>query len=202
MTTPEDKLEANLPPIIIDDEQLFPLFRLPPELWAKIGKEVIDATPKVRGWSFAKRIELSGGYHRDASKTLCSPAITRTCRVLRAELLPQFYASCIRFNFYFPRDSLDGPIPQNLLSSPVTAGKCAWLRSIGPANRRCLTEVAFCCDPSRLQAGLRDLRGLLGSGGVPVGVELSNAPKEAEYAYECAEILEMYGRSLHPLVFT
>ncbi|KAK1080899.1 hypothetical protein LTR33_005147 [Friedmanniomyces endolithicus] len=201
MTPPQDKLEANVP-LMTDDEQPFPLLSLPPELWAKIGKEVINATPKVRGWPFAKRIELSGSYHLDASKTLCPPAITHTCRVLRAELLPRFYASCIRFNFYFPPDSLDGPIPQNLLSSPITKDKCAWLRFIGPAGRRCLTEVAFCCDPSRLPVGLRELRALFGSESGPFGVELSNAPKEAEYAYEFAEILEMYGRSIHPLVFT
>ncbi|KAK0271914.1 hypothetical protein LTR35_009362 [Friedmanniomyces endolithicus] len=192
-TRNQAKLEAKMLPTTADDEP-FSLLTLPPEIWARIGKKVIDSAPRVQGWPFMGPIALLRS-HQEAAAKLCQPAITRTCRALRAELLPYFYASRIRFNIYFRHH-------QAYTDDPMNQDKCAWLKSMGSAGRQCLTEVALCCEPDRVQLGLRYLREILDDEDVSCEVELSDPPMETKYARECAAISRMYGPSTYPLVFT
>lgn len=60
------------------------ILALPAELWSKIGRLVIDNSKHLSTRDFKHR---NSEYHQ--------PPITRTCRILREELLPYFYATKI-----------------------------------------------------------------------------------------------------------
>ncbi|KAK5677498.1 hypothetical protein LTS10_010070 [Elasticomyces elasticus] len=102
-------------------EEPFPLFKLPPEIWARVGIYALGQKRKV-----------SYQYSRDSNKVwqkrTRQPAITRTCQDLRAELLPIFYkqyVSCV-FSFEMYSD---------------WKGRAAWLHAIGAVNRHSLSDV-------------------------------------------------------------
>ncbi|KAK0930086.1 hypothetical protein LTR29_016806 [Friedmanniomyces endolithicus] len=191
MTTPQDKVEANVPPII-DDEEPSPLLRLPAELWARICKDALYAKGPSRPGNRPRKI-LWFGFPRNFVRRP-QPAITRTCRILRAELLPQFYASRKRFIIYFQPWTDEQNLEEN-------EAMCAWLHVIGSANRRCLKEVALCCKPALLKEELRALRKALRRNGVSSTVERSKTSEVVEYIrnrrkYRPGEFMK------YPLVFT
>lgn len=66
-------------PLIIS--QPFRLLDLPPEIWSKIGRLVVDGAAICT---------------QDTITKAKRPAITRTCLVLRNELLPYFYRTKVR----------------------------------------------------------------------------------------------------------
>ncbi|KAK1822280.1 hypothetical protein LTR12_003220 [Friedmanniomyces endolithicus] len=165
------------------DTMRFPLLSLPAELWAKIGKEIIKNTRTTGDWPWSY----------DSQEVLCQPAITRTCRVLREELLPHFYASCVQFNFVFDLNREDGYDTYTLQE------KLVWLHSIGPANRRYLPKMVLSYnpdlwEPDTVHVHLRDIlaaivreflhellceiRELLSSEDLLREVELTSPPKE------------------------
>ncbi|KAK5738225.1 hypothetical protein LTR17_006102 [Elasticomyces elasticus] len=120
--------------------EVFGLLNLPPELWLKIGKYVLDNTPKVKSWpsNYARRVSPQ------AYAPLRQPAITRTCYALRIELLPLFYQGHIRFRFY---DSHNGGCARG---SP----QIKWLSAIGATNRRCLKNIELLAVPSDLEGNV------------------------------------------------
>ncbi|KAK4497309.1 hypothetical protein PRZ48_011759 [Zasmidium cellare] len=71
----------------VEDEEVKPfrLLDLPPEIWSKIGKMVIDDIPEVTMYTF----------RRFPCKDHQAP-ILRTCRVVREELLPYFWEAGVK----------------------------------------------------------------------------------------------------------
>ncbi|KAK4612111.1 hypothetical protein CLAFUW4_13357 [Fulvia fulva] len=110
----------------------FPLLDLPPELWSKIGKLVVDQSDKVTDSTIVLITQSSDPRERAKYREeIGQPAITRTCQVLRAELLPYYYRSKISVQVI--AGSLE----------VVSVGK--WLRSIGDKNRSALARVWLRC---------------------------------------------------------
>lgn len=116
----------------------FRLFDLPPELWLRICElAVIKATPIQCG----RESRL-----RDSAAIVRQPAIIRTCRLLRREGLPIFYAA----NDFEMVHSYNVPCPR------------AWLAAIGAralAGMRTLTMHSNCqtdfWEGSFLRAGIQ-----------------------------------------------
>ncbi|KAK5691508.1 hypothetical protein LTR97_011501 [Elasticomyces elasticus] len=113
---------------VTENDQVFRLFDLPPELWVRVARLALDDKPKIRAWPRWDTHE----------QILAQPAITRTCHALRVEILPLFYESHIRFRF----DGLAGGVKRRV-----------WLRAMGAANRRCLKNVELIAIPEDLQDG-------------------------------------------------
>ncbi|KAF7188661.1 hypothetical protein HII31_09913 [Pseudocercospora fuligena] len=81
-------------------EKPFRLLDLPPELWIKIGQMAVDdATEPNKCLAREKESaeDVSGAWPLDSETTVgesqrvLQPAITKTCRILRRELLPYHY---------------------------------------------------------------------------------------------------------------
>ncbi|KAK5744744.1 hypothetical protein LTR17_001820 [Elasticomyces elasticus] len=121
--------------------EAFPLFKLPPELWLRIGKYVLGQTRKVL-------YQYSRESNKVWQKRTRQPAITRTCRDLRAELLPIFYqqyVSCV-FSFEMYSD---------------WRGRAAWLHAIGAVNRHSLSDVTLISDSDDLLVASNQLEKIL-----------------------------------------
>ncbi|EME83641.1 uncharacterized protein MYCFIDRAFT_211380 [Pseudocercospora fijiensis CIRAD86] len=101
---------------LLKDSKVVALPHLPLEIWYTIGKFAIDAEDEISNrWSKDKR---------EQNALMRQPGITRTCKLLRDELLPYWYATkatCELWEFSFSWADLN--IPQ-------------WLRMIGPEARR------------------------------------------------------------------
>ncbi|KAK4612108.1 hypothetical protein CLAFUW4_13358 [Fulvia fulva] len=104
----------------------FRLLDLPPELWSKIGQLIVDDASTV---TEKKLYWIHHPYPSSAQELaeIQQPATTRTCSILRAELLPYYYQSKISISV----------IASSLASRVV--GK--WLRMIGSKNRSVVTGV-------------------------------------------------------------
>ena len=93
-----------------------------------IGKYVLDGLSKYHMWPWA-----------ESWKALRQPAICRTSKALRAELLPYFYTHVeYRFwhmNYYMSMSDERLPL--------------AWLQAIGVENRRHLRHVTMATYPSK-----------------------------------------------------
>ncbi|KAK5738358.1 hypothetical protein LTR17_006077 [Elasticomyces elasticus] len=124
-----------------NNNKVFGLLDLPPELWLKIAKYVLDNTPKVKSWPSNYAVRLRP---QDCAP-LRQPAITRTCHALRIELLPLFYEGHIRFRFY---DGHNGGCARGSTRSE-------WLSAIGATNRRCLKNVELLANTYQLRHDLR-----------------------------------------------
>ncbi|KAK4957175.1 hypothetical protein LTR10_005133 [Elasticomyces elasticus] len=108
------------------DEEPFPLFKLPPEIWLRIGKYALSQTPKV-SYKYSN-ITKSTKISKVWQERMRQPAITQTCRSLRAELLPLFYRHYVSCIFAWEHHS-------------NWKGRAIWLHAIGAANRRSLSDV-------------------------------------------------------------
>ncbi|KAK3661627.1 hypothetical protein LTR56_000115 [Elasticomyces elasticus] len=101
--------------------ETFPLFKLRPEFWLRIGKYVLGQTRKVL-------YQYSRASNKVWQKRTRQPAITRTCQALRAELLPIFYKQYVSCIFAWEHHI-------------NWKGRATWLHAIGAANRRSLSDV-------------------------------------------------------------
>ncbi|KAK4631876.1 hypothetical protein CLAFUW4_03886 [Fulvia fulva] len=130
----------------------FRLLDLPPEIWSKIGMMAIEDTPPCTNASIAsaKSPPTRHRTFKSSSPDIPTPAIqitcnlsvpltsqqppiTRVCRVLREELLSQYYRTKVRLSLvYYDAEA-------------STMGK--WLRSIGPENRRLVNRVGIALSP-------------------------------------------------------
>lgn len=73
---------------VTNSNQRTSLLDLPPEIWSKTGKLVIEDSNPLTGGAFARERQPQTRWHQ--------PPLTRTCRVLRNELLPQFYKTRVK----------------------------------------------------------------------------------------------------------
>ncbi|KAK5677497.1 hypothetical protein LTS10_010069 [Elasticomyces elasticus] len=126
----------------------FPLLDLPAEIWIKIGQLAIDATPRVHVNTYnlcgvGNKVRPSLQKFQDLVR---QPAITATCRILRAELLPYAYQ-----NQYLFRCFGDGWDAERTWLSQ-------WLRSIGAANRESLRGVELMAEPKGIEESRAILR--------------------------------------------
>ncbi|KAK5744739.1 hypothetical protein LTR17_001815 [Elasticomyces elasticus] len=124
---------------VTENDEVFRLFDLPPELWIRIARLALDDKPKIRAWP-------DNHPTGTCELVLNQPAITRTCHALRAEILPLFYESHIRFRFY---NGLAGGFN-------YSSQRRAWLRAIGAANRRCLKNVELLAVPEDMSGRKTD----------------------------------------------
>ncbi|KAK4612296.1 hypothetical protein CLAFUW4_13450 [Fulvia fulva] len=131
-----------------DQEKPFRLLDLPAEIWSKIGKLAIDNTTTLT----ASNIKcLKPQYHGRSSydrSAAIQPAITRTCRALRYELLHYYYRTTIAIHTKDGEDALELDAIGD------------WLRSIGAVNRRCVSGVTVSVEYDDASA-LKGLRGQL-----------------------------------------
>lgn len=93
------------------------LLDLPAEIWAQIGRLAIDATPQLDRSAVTPWEACKGG------SPARQPAITRTCRILRQELLPYYYKTRVQMTIY-----------AGLVSDPESDVE-RWLQAIGHENR-------------------------------------------------------------------
>ncbi|KAK5743276.1 hypothetical protein LTR17_002753 [Elasticomyces elasticus] len=117
----------------------FPLLSLPPELWIRICTYAIDARNDLIHWPrptieeiFDHDMANDQAMIRYAYAKLRQPAITLASRVLRAELLPYFYAHRVRMQFYLGH---------------INDGQLKWLDAIGQKNRKNLRRVELMAWP-------------------------------------------------------
>ncbi|KAK5738355.1 hypothetical protein LTR17_006074 [Elasticomyces elasticus] len=122
-------------------EEPFPLFKLPPELWFRIGKYVLGQTRNVL-------YQYSRESNKVWQKRTRQPAITRTCQDLRAELLPIFYQHHVTCVFGFEMYS-------------DWKGRAAWLHAVGAANRHSLSDVRLITDSDGLLVASTELEKIL-----------------------------------------
>ncbi|KAK4892521.1 hypothetical protein LTR27_008985 [Elasticomyces elasticus] len=169
---------------VTENDEVFRLFDLPPELWVRIARLALDDKPKIRAWP---------DYHPTGTYELVlhQPAITRTCHALRVETLPLFYESHIRFRFY---NGLDGGFN-------YSSRRRAWLRAIGAANRRCLKNVELLAIPEDMQddqeyKGRWNPSDFLGK--FDLDVELGTPIKDT-YGLESEHTVS--GEMVYPLIF-
>ncbi|UJO23814.1 uncharacterized protein CLAFUR5_12682 [Fulvia fulva] len=82
-----------------DEQPKRSLLDLPAELWSKIGKLAIENSPFFRTSSLDEPdFDLIAQEKWQRMLRLHQPAITRTCRALREELLPYFYQQRVIMN--------------------------------------------------------------------------------------------------------
>ena len=75
------------------------LLDLPAELWAKIGRCAIDAAETYNPLA-SKDLSTHAQDVTHVEERYHQPAILRTCRILREELLPYFYATKIQLYIF------------------------------------------------------------------------------------------------------
>ncbi|KAK5691503.1 hypothetical protein LTR97_011496 [Elasticomyces elasticus] len=109
---------------VIADKEPFPLFKLPPEIWLRIGEYALSLAPEVSN----KHSTVVNKVSKVWQERMRQPAITRTCHSLRAELLRVFYQHHVSCIFAWENHS-------------NRMGKAAWLHAIGAVNRRSLGNV-------------------------------------------------------------
>ncbi|KAK5677500.1 hypothetical protein LTS10_010072 [Elasticomyces elasticus] len=169
---------------ITENDEVFRLFDLPPELWVRIARIALDDKPKIRAWSRWDTYE----------QTLTQPAITRTCHALRVEILPLFYESHIRFRFY---DGLDG-------GRTKQSQRRVWLRANGAANRRCLKNIELLAVPEDMleRQDDQEYKGRMTPSnflkGFEIDVELGTPIKDT-YGAEMEQALP--SEMVYPLIF-
>ncbi|KAK4611869.1 hypothetical protein CLAFUW4_12863 [Fulvia fulva] len=100
------------------------LLDLPAEIWSKIGKLAVDVSKPI----------TSGDFFTHPPRYF-QPPITRTCRVLREELLPYFFST--RTVIWFPTYSV------------VKLGN--WLRALDPEMRRAISGICTEALPRSVQ---------------------------------------------------
>ncbi|CAK3965662.1 Hypothetical predicted protein [Lecanosticta acicola] len=93
--------------------QKFPLFKLPDEIWSKIGKLAIDNEDKLTNRSFLT------GISKTRPAKVQQPAITRTSKDLRADLLHYYYFTKVKI----------------LCHKANAPDLSAWLHALGHTNR-------------------------------------------------------------------
>ncbi|KAK4632254.1 hypothetical protein CLAFUW4_03655 [Fulvia fulva] len=109
-----------------EDVKPFRLLDLPPELWVKIGRLVIDRTGTCTTQSIMSAFDTRKRQSLDHLRSM-RPAITHTCRTLRDELLPYFYRTRGDFTVEW-----------------WTLGACIlgqWLRSIDASRRSAVRNL-------------------------------------------------------------
>ncbi|EMC93703.1 hypothetical protein BAUCODRAFT_253443 [Baudoinia panamericana UAMH 10762] len=98
---------------------------MPPEVWSRICREAV-----IRTVDTPVVAHLEPHKNEDSVR---QPAITRTCRQIRAETLPTYYSNLFSYYpaFVHKRDARDmEPLIQ-------------WLTSIGPANRQHIARLSI-----------------------------------------------------------
>ena len=98
----------------------FRLLDLPPEIWSNIGKLVVDETETITAYIIYQCARAA-----EPADTR-QPAVTRTCRILRSELLAYYY-----------KHKVDARMTPTSAASPKV-GK--WLRAIGQQNRMVISN--------------------------------------------------------------
>ncbi|KAK4888164.1 hypothetical protein LTR27_012921 [Elasticomyces elasticus] len=128
----------------LTDTEVFPLLSLPPELWIRICTYAINAGNEITEWP-RPTLEEAAEYEYPPQKAICQhacarlqqPAITLASRLLRAELLPYFYAYRVRIQFFYGN---------------INDGQLKWLDAIGQMNRKSLRRVELVAWPEAILA--------------------------------------------------
>ena len=130
---PSEKVSCAVPSLfftIANTPKPFRLLDLPPELWIKIGKLMIDestsCTANKDTWRRALKLP-----NRDYLCNSDPPAILHTCGLLRFELTPYYYRTKVDISALYRR--------KNNFWGLDAVGK--WLRSADPVNRRMISGL-------------------------------------------------------------
>ncbi|KAK4621254.1 hypothetical protein CLAFUW4_06980 [Fulvia fulva] len=105
----------------------FRLLDLPDELWAKIGKLALDDIEPL----CSEYLDYLVYDDDDKVQIPQKPAITRTCKALRHELLPLYYEQKIDLDLRESRFWLWGSLTRR------------WLQAIGATNRKAIRGMSL-----------------------------------------------------------
>lgn len=106
------------------------LLDLPPEIWSKICKLVVERDRPINVYRFLFSTPSQLGVAK-RSNVITQPRITKVCRAIRHECLPHYYKVNAFYSWH----------PSGSVRSAQLLEK--WLTAIGRTNRVVLTTVFF-----------------------------------------------------------